>query len=76
MVRFCFTRCAVLILLNLTPALILSMVVAAADDDVKSPSQVEMEKRESTSEPNRPPQEIDDDFTAELTETFAKAMKG
>jgi len=76
MARFCFTRYAVLIfLLNLTPALTLSMVVAAADASVKSPSQVEMEKREGTSELNRPSHEIDDDFITELTETYAKAME-
>jgi len=76
MVRFCFARYAVLIfLLHLIPALTLSVVVAAADDGVKPPSQVEMEKREGTSELNRPSHEIDDDFTAELTDTFAKAME-
>jgi uncharacterized protein YecT (DUF1311 family) len=76
MVRFCFIRHAVLIFLfNLTPALTLSMVVAAADDGVKSPSQVEMEKRERTSELNSHSNKIDDDFIADLTETYAKAME-
>jgi uncharacterized protein YecT (DUF1311 family) len=70
------TRYAVLIFLfNLTPALTLSTVVAAADAGVKSPSQAEMEKREGTSELDSHSNKIDDDVTAELTETFAKAME-
>jgi hypothetical protein len=67
MVRSCFTRYAVLIfLLNLTPALTLSMVVAAADDGVKSPSQVEMEKREGMSEPDRPSHDLYDRLASDV----------